>query len=52
MTPQKLSIGIVICTWNRAAQLRQTLDSLARQRGCEGYDVEVIVVDVTGQSNA
>lgn len=45
MTLRTPSISVVICTWNRAAQLRLTLDSLAGQKGCEGHDVEVIVVD-------
>lgn len=39
------SISIVICTWNRAALLRQTLESLQQQTGCGAGEVEVIVVD-------
>lgn len=39
------SISIVICTWNRAASLRTTLQSLNEQSDCDDLDIEVIVVD-------
>ena len=38
-------IAVVICTWNRAAQLQVTLESLAAVRAPAGVPVEVIVVD-------
>ena len=38
-------VSVVICTWNRASQLRETLDSLLNQRGVDASRVEVIVVD-------
>ena len=39
------SISIIICTWNRAGLLRQTLESLQQQVGCSPEEVEVLVVD-------
>ena len=39
------SISIVICTWNRAGLLRETLESLQLQQGCDPGEVEVLVVD-------
>jgi glucosyl-dolichyl phosphate glucuronosyltransferase len=39
------SISVLICTFNRAALLEQTLGALARARTPDGCDVEVIVVD-------
>jgi glycosyltransferase involved in cell wall biosynthesis len=38
-------VSIVICTWNRAESLRQTLESLAGQKVSGGVNVEVVVVD-------
>lgn len=39
------SLTVIICTWNRAASLSETLHSLRRQRGLDRVQVEVIVVD-------
>lgn len=39
------AITVIVCTWNRAAQLEQTLSSLAMQTGIDSHQVEVIVVD-------
>ena len=38
-------VTVIICTWNRADQLRTTLQSLSQQRYKAGLDVEVLVVD-------
>ncbi|MFN3302178.1 MAG: glycosyltransferase [Roseateles sp.] len=38
-------IAVIICTWNRAAVLVDTLDSLAAVNCPEGAQVEVLVVD-------
>ena len=38
-------ITVIICTWNRADQLRTTLQSLSGQQCEAGLDVEVLVVD-------
>ncbi|MEI7785004.1 MAG: glycosyltransferase family 2 protein [Betaproteobacteria bacterium] len=38
-------ITVIICTWNRAEQLRTTLQSISRQELPPGVDVEVLVVD-------
>jgi len=38
-------ISVIICTWNRSALLRTTLQSLNEQIDDEQLDVEVIVVD-------
>ena len=38
-------VSVIICTWNRCASLRRTLDSLSSVDMPEGTDVEVIVVD-------
>ncbi len=39
------SVSVLICTYNRADLLEQTLAALARARTPDGCDVEVIVVD-------
>lgn len=38
-------IAVIICTWNRAGVLTETLDSLARVRAPAGAAVDVLVVD-------
>ncbi len=38
-------ISVIICTWNRSAILKQTLDSLALHQGCQALDIDVVVVD-------
>jgi glucosyl-dolichyl phosphate glucuronosyltransferase len=40
-----LSVTVAICTWNRAAQLREMLASLARLERPAGVDYEVLVID-------
>ncbi len=39
------SLAVIICTWNRAASLRATLESLQQQQVGPGTEVEVVVVD-------
>src|SRR5206468_1126302 len=39
------SVSIIICTRDRAAHLRQTLESIARVRIPDGWQLELIVVD-------
>jgi len=38
-------LSVVICTWNRADQLAESLASLAQQQAPDGLAVEVLVVD-------
>ncbi len=38
-------VSVVICTYNRAESLRDTLDSLLVQRGADALSYEVVVVD-------
>lgn len=38
-------IAIIICTWNRASVLGETLASLARMRRPAGAEIDVLVVD-------
>jgi glucosyl-dolichyl phosphate glucuronosyltransferase len=38
-------ISIVICTYNRAALLSQTLESLKKQRNASAHKAEILVVD-------
>jgi glucosyl-dolichyl phosphate glucuronosyltransferase len=40
-----LSVSVVICTYNRSASLRATLDSLAQASSPPGLDWELIVID-------
>lgn len=40
-----MDVSVVLCTYNRAAQLRKTLESLAQQEVAEDLDWELIVVD-------
>jgi len=40
-----MAVSVIICTWNRAALLSETLVSLAEQRVADVSEVEVIVVD-------
>lgn len=44
-------LSVIICTWNRAEQLRQTLASLAGQRSIDAATVQVIVVDNNSQDS-
>lgn len=39
------AVSVIVCTWNRAATLQTTLQSLSEQQGLAGDEVEVIVVD-------
>jgi glycosyltransferase involved in cell wall biosynthesis len=39
------SLSVLICTYNRAAQLRETLDSLAAATPPSGCAVEIVIVD-------
>lgn len=39
------TLSVIICTWNRAALLRQTLEVLATQTGVDPESIEVLVVD-------
>ncbi len=41
----RVSIDVVICTYNNAALLDATLDAVARQRVAEGVDWQVLVVN-------
>jgi glycosyltransferase involved in cell wall biosynthesis len=45
VTRAPATLSVIICTWNRADTLRETLDSLSRQQGVDPAGVEVIVVD-------
>ena len=40
-----MRLTIIICTWNRAALLRQTLETLRAQDATESVDMEILVVD-------
>ncbi|MET0622030.1 MAG: glycosyltransferase [Pyrinomonadaceae bacterium] len=42
---RRVSIDLVICTYNNAALLDATLDAVSRQRVPEGVDWQVLVVD-------
>jgi glycosyltransferase involved in cell wall biosynthesis len=41
----KPAVSVIVCTWNRAATLAATLQSLAGQRGLASDQVEFVVVD-------
>ncbi len=43
--PRRLGVSVVICTYNGAARLPATLAHLAAQKGGDGLEWEVIVVD-------
>lgn len=43
--PSDASVSIIICTCNRAAELRQTLEALGKVRIPSGWKAEVVVVD-------
>jgi len=40
-----LSVSVIICTCNRAAGLRATLESLGKARIPSGWQVEIVIVD-------
>jgi glycosyltransferase involved in cell wall biosynthesis len=39
------SVSVLVCTYNRAAQLKDTLEALANTRAPDGCSVEIVVVD-------
>ena len=45
MAVARLHASIVVCTYNRAESLRDTLNALCRQQAAPGCDWEVLVVD-------
>lgn len=49
MNPQSMNsqpkLTVAICTYNRAASLAATLDTLARQRDCDWPATEILVID-------
>ncbi|NOT68493.1 MAG: glycosyltransferase family 2 protein [Methylophilaceae bacterium] len=44
-TEYEIRASVIVCTYNRANSLTQTLDSLCKQQGMDGIGWEVIVVD-------
>lgn len=45
MTGARISLDVVICTYNRASELDRVLEALARQRGTADLSWSVLVVD-------
>ena len=50
-TPSGVSVSIIICTYNRAAGLRKTLDALAKVRIRSEWKAELILVDNASTDN-
>ena len=49
---ERLALSVVLCTYNRAAQLRSALDALVEQHGDVAYEVLVIDNNSTDATRA